>query len=64
MNWGVKDGYVSGDHFYMNTNTLYKENTHHTIDYTKERDTNIPNESEIEIIASTLHQCSNMECNN
>ena len=61
----------------MNSHTLYEANKLSSLDYTKKRNVNVPNVSEMEGIrlqygvgvdalfpVSTLRQYSNMECNN
>ena len=77
MYWGVENRDVSGGHSFMNSHTLSEANNQNSIDYTKKRDGNVPNISEMEdtglqdgvdidvmIPASTLHQYANMEYNN
>ena len=73
MNQGVENGDVSGGNFYMNNHIIPGANNHNTIYYTKKRDGNVPNISEIEddgfqysvdidvmLLASTLHQYASM----
>ena len=73
MDCGVENDDVSGGYYFMNSHTLSEANNHNSIDYTKKRDGNVSNVSEMEdtelqdgvdidvmLPASTLHQYSNM----
>ena len=77
MNWDVLNVYVSDVHCYINSHTLYEANNHNSIDYTRKRDENSPNRSEMEnsvlqdgidigvmLPESALQQYSNLEDNN
>ena len=64
---------MSGGHYFMNSQTLSESNNHNSIDYTKKRDGNVTNVSELKdnglqdgvdtgaiLSLSTLHQYANM----
>ena len=48
INWGFKNGNVSGGHFYMNSHNVYEANNHKSVDSTKKSDENNHNRSEME----------------
>ena len=77
MNIGVENGYVDGDHCYMNSTTVSEAKNQNSVDYTQKRDdiarniskmenTGLQDDDDIDVMlpSSTLHQYSNMEYNN
>ena len=69
--------YMSGGHYLLKCHTPYEANNTNYLDYTKKRDVNVPNVSEMEgnrlqdgvdidaiCYSSTLHQYDNIGCNN
>ena len=43
MDWDFENGDVSDIYIFMNSHTLYEAKNQNSIDYTTERDGNIPN---------------------